>query len=252
MQTWIRNFRPTAMLALFCIALAAAGLDVPPLTGRVVDRAGIFGADGTAKIEQAIRQLENATGGGQMAVLTIPSLDGASLEEFGIAVMDKWKIGNKDKDDGIILIIAAKDRKIRFEVGYGWEGQINDARAGDMIRALGPYFRENRYTDGVVNAVGQVQQYVTGKAPAPLPSGSSQKASRRKSDEPSFLPVIIFISIFFGVFFFFGRRGGRGGRGGGGFYGSFGGGGGGFGGGGGGGFSGGGGRGGGGGASGGW
>ncbi len=244
MQNWIRNFRPATVLALLCVALAAAGLDVPPLTGRVVDRAGIFGADGTAKIEQAIRQLESATGGGQMAVLTIPSLDGASLEEFGIAVMDKWKIGNKDKDDGIILIIAAKDRKIRFEVGYGWEGPINDARAGDMIRALGPYFRENRYADGVVNAVGQVQQYVTGKAPAPRPSGSGQKASRRKSDEPSFLPIIIFLSIFFGVFFFFGRRGGRGG---GGFYGGFGGG---FGGGGG--FSGGGGRGGGGGASGGW
>ena len=247
MRKLIRNFRPAAVLALLCVALAAAGLDVPPFTGRVVDRAGIFGADGTAKIEQAIRQLESATEGGQMAVLTVPSLDGASIEEFGIAVMDKWKIGNKGKDDGIILIIAAKDRKMRFEVGYGWEGPINDARAGDMIRALGPYFRENRYADGVVNVVRQVQQYVTGKVPAQSPD-SEKTASRGKSGNSSFLPVILFFAIFFGVFFFGRRGGGRGGRGG--FYG-----GGGFGGGGGGGggFSGGGGGGGGGGgASGGW
>jgi len=249
MRNAIHNFRPAAVLALLCAAFVAAALDVPPLTGRVVDRAGIFGADGTAKIEQAIRQLESATGGGQMAVLAVPSLGDTPIEEFGIAVMDKWKIGNKDKDDGIILIIAAKDRKMRFEVGYGWEGPINDARAGDMIRALGPYFRENRYADGVVNAVGQVQQYVTGKAPAQSP-GSEKTASRGKSDNPSFLPVIIFLAIFFGVFFFGRRGGGRGGSGG--FYGGGGFGGGGFGGGGGGGFSGGGGRGGGGGSSGGW
>lgn len=227
MQKRIRNFRQAAVLALLCVAFAAAGLDVPPLTGRVVDRAGIFGADGTAKIEQAIRQLESATGGGQMAVLAVPTLDDTPIEEFGIAVMDKWKIGNKDKDDGIILIIAVKDRKMRIEVGYGWEGEINDARAGDMIRALGPYFRENRYADGVVNTVGQVQQYVTGKV----------SDSERKPGNSSFLPIVIFCAIFAGVFFF-GRRGS--GFGGGGF------------GGGGGGFSGGGGRGGGGGASGGW
>lgn len=219
MQNRIRNFRPAAALALLCTAFVAAALDVPPLTGRVVDRAGIFDADGTAKIEQAIRQLESATGG-QMAVLTIPTLGDTPIEEFGIAVMDKWKIGNKDKDDGIILIIAAKDRKIRFEVGYGWEGPINDARAGDMIRALGPYFRENRYSDGVVNAVGQVQQYATGKVPV-----------KEKSDNTPLLPIIVFLAIFSSVFFF-GRRGGGFSSGGG--------------------FSGGGGRGGGGGASGGW
>lgn len=214
MRNGIRSFRPAAVLALLCAAFVAAALDVPPLTGRVVDRAGIFGADGTAKIEQAIRQLESATGGGQMAVLTVPTLGDTPIEEFGIAVMDKWKIGNKDKDDGIILIIAAKDRKMRFEVGYGWEGPINDARAGDMIRALGPYFRENRYTDGVVNAVGQVRQYVTGKVPP-----QEKTASQGKSDNPSLLPVIIFLAIFSGVFFF-GRGGGGfmggGGRGGGG------------------------------------
>ena len=177
MRNLFRCFCPTAILAVLLFAFSATGLDVPPLTGRVADQTGILNSAGIAKVDGAIRGLEKATGG-QMAVLIVPTLKGQPIEEFGIAVMDKWKIGNKDKDDGIILVIAAKDRKMRFEVGYGWEGQINDARAGDMIRALGPYFRENRYADGVVNAVGQVQQFVTGKAPAPT---SGETASEGKT-----------------------------------------------------------------------
>ena len=244
MRKLLRRFRPAAIAALLGFAFAAAGLDVPPLTGRVVDRAGVFGADGAARIDQAIRGLEAATGGGQMAVLAVPTLDGTPIEEFGIAVMDKWKIGNKDKDDGIILIIAVKDRKMRLEVGYGWEGPVNDARAGDVIRSLAPYFRENRYADGVVNAVGQVQQFITGKAPAPpserspaeTPPPPEQSAAREQNGNSPVLPVAVFFAIFIAVFLF-GRHGGGIGFGGGG---------------GGGGFSGGGGRGGGGGASGGW
>lgn len=221
--------------------MAVNAVDVPPLTGRVVDRAGVFGVNGISRIEEAIVELERASGG-QMAVLAIPALEKTSIEEFGIAVMDKWKIGHKGKDNGAILILSIQDRKMRLEIGYGWEGQINDARAGDVIRAMGPYFRENRYADGVVYAVGEVQKYITGQAPerknlAP----PAQEQTAKGNDWAGALITIFFIFIFLmlggrGIFIGgFGGRG-RGGFGGGGF----------------GGFSGGGGRGGGGGASGGW
>ena len=137
------------------IGLAAAEPKVPQLTGRVVDQAKIFGASGAEKIDAAIRALETATGGGQMAVLTVDTLDGTPIEEFGIRVMDQWKIGRKGKDDGAILIIALRDRAMRLEIGYGWEGDINDARAGDIIRGLAPFFRENRYPDGVLFPVSK-------------------------------------------------------------------------------------------------
>lgn len=223
------------------LLLSAAALEVPALTGRVVDKGGVFGAEGAARVEAAIRRLETATGGGQMAVLTVPSLDGGSIEEYGIKVMDAWKIGRKDKDDGAILIISVKDRKTRLEVGYGWEGQVNDARAGDVLRGMAPFFRENRYADGAVYAVGEMQRFITGKAPegAPEPPRAAPPEEENGWSGVGLLILILFFLFVFrgGGFVFIGGGGGRGGRGGG------------FGGGG---FSGGGGRGGGGGASGGW
>ena len=99
------------------IGLAAAEPKVPQLTGRVVDQAKIFGASGAEKIDAAIRALETATGGGQMAVLTVDTLDGTPIEEFGIRVMDQWKIGRKGKDDGAILIDGQQ-----IDVNAGLEG----------------------------------------------------------------------------------------------------------------------------------
>ena len=135
---------------------------VPPLTGRVVDAGYNFTPEERERIEKAILQLESATGG-QMVVVTLTSLRGLSIEEVGIKLGDAWKIGNKGKDDGAILIIVVSERKMRLEVGLGWEGPINDARAGDVIRGLAPFFRVNKYADGAVWAVESVQQYVTGK-----------------------------------------------------------------------------------------
>lgn len=212
-----------AALLLFALlpALAGFGLDVPPLTGRVVDRAGVFGTGGAAEIENAIREFEQATGGGQMAVLTVKTLDGTPIETFGIAVMDKWKIGRKDKDDGVILIIAVDDRKTRLEVGYGFEGAINDARAGDVLRSLAPYFRENRYAAGTVHAVGMVQKFVTGKAPEGLAETEPEEERTPEPGGGSFWPILIFIVIFLvatrgaGGFFIGGGGGGGGFSGGG-------------------------------------
>lgn len=216
-----------ALPALLPFLLSGA-VDVPPLTGRVVDRAGVFGAAGMEKIENAILELEQASGG-QMAVLTVKKLNGVPIEQFGIAVMDQWKIGHKGKDDGAILILAVEDREMRLEVGYGWEGNINDARAGDIIRGMVPFLRDGDYTKAAVYAVGEVQRFITGKAP----QGHVQSRSEKGNDTGAFIVTIVIILLFL-VFgrgrgmIFLGGFGGRGGGfgGGGGFSGGGGGGGG--------------------------
>jgi uncharacterized protein len=158
----------TLLLLLAVLPLGAAKLKLPELTGRVVDNARIFTAEQSAQIESAIIQLEKATGG-QMAVLTVKSLNGMPIEWYSIKLAEKWKIGHKGKDNGAILIIALNDRSMRLEIGYGWEGAVNDARAGDIIRELVPYFRANKYGEGTAQAVMRVQEFVTGKPVEGLP-----------------------------------------------------------------------------------
>jgi len=163
-----------------------------------------------------------------MAVLTMNSLKGDSLEGFGIRTAEKWKIGRSGKDNGLILIIVKNDRKIRLEVGYGWEGVINDARAGDIIRAMKPYFKRSDYEQGIIKAVSYAGAYITGNKADQPPQKSAGKGSE--------ILIWIFIFLFVGGMNVLKRRSGRTYRGRGyGFWGGFGGGssGGGFGGGGG-------------------
>ncbi len=215
-----------AVLLTAGVGIRAADFEVPSLSGRVVDAAGILSGNGKKRIEQAVLELEKATGGGQMVVVTLKTLNGTSIEDAGIAMGEKWKLGRKGKDDGAILIIVPSERRMRLEVGYGWEGKINDARAGDVLRAMQAYFRDGRYADGAVYAVGRVQEYLTGKKPSGLPP----KPPKSNSEKQPFSLVIILVIVV--LVLLGGFRGGgrsRGGySGGGGFGGGFGSGGGGF------------------------
>ena len=128
------------LLLLSVFSLAAADFTVPRHTSWVVDEVQVFSKEERDRILSAIQKLEKATDGGQMAVVTLKSLNGISIEEAGIKIADAWKVGNRGKDDGAILIIVPSERQMRLEIGYGWEGSINDARAGDIIRGLKPFF----------------------------------------------------------------------------------------------------------------
>ena len=159
----------------FPLLLAAADFKVPALTGRVVDQSGTLDGSGKIQIEAAIRNLEEASGG-QMVVAFLNSIGDTPIEEVGIALGDAWKIGHKGKDNGAILIVVPADRQIRLEVGYGWEGAVNDARAGDVIRGLQEFFRRNDYAGGAVYAVNKVQEFVTGEAPDGMVSPPEEDA----------------------------------------------------------------------------
>jgi uncharacterized protein len=229
----------------------ANALDVPPLRGRVNDYAGLLSSPRAQAFEQRLEQFENETGH-QIAVLTIPSLQGEDIASFGIRVAESWKIGKKKFDNGAILVIARDDHKLRIEVGYGLEGVLPDAIANRIIQEIiVPRFRDNDFSGGIEAGVEAIMKVTSGE---PLPEAQRRKPVPSSSRFPIGLLFPLLLLGFYlvsalssrsrqGIWSTGGRRGG--------FYpGGFGGGG--FGGGGGGGFSGGGGGFGGGGSSGSW
>ena len=138
-----------------------AGKDIPKLTGRVVDMADALTPEEEVRVTQEIITLEKKTGG-QMAILTIFSTGTTPIEEYSMKVAESWKIGHKGNDNGAILILAIKDRRNRLEIGRGWEGPINDARAGDILRHMANFLRKGFYEEALTLAVRAVTGFVTG------------------------------------------------------------------------------------------
>ncbi len=128
-------------------------LDVPSLTGRVNDHAGILSAEAIARIEAKLAALETSDST-QLAVLTVPTLAGDSIEDFSMRVVESWKLGQKKLDNGALLVIAQEDRKLRIEVGYGLEGKLTDLTAGRIIRqVIVPHFKRGDFEAGVETGV---------------------------------------------------------------------------------------------------
>jgi len=155
--------------------MAARALDVPALRGRVNDYAGVMAPDQTRGLESQLAQFERDTGH-QVAVLTIPTLDGEDIEGFSIRVAESWKIGKKGFDNGVILVVAVKDRRLRFEVGYGLEGVLPDAIASRIISDyIVPRFRAQDYSGGIVAGVDAVLKVIKKE---PLPAAARQPDRR--------------------------------------------------------------------------
>lgn len=184
-----------SFLALFLLPLflAAEELAVPTLQGRLNDYAGVISTQEKRIIEATLQSFENNTGG-QMAVLIIPTLNGDSLESFSMRVAESWKLGYKGKDNGLLLTVVVKDRKIRIDTGYGFEGAINDARAGDVIRAMGQYFKQGDYTGGIIKAIRMLTGFIN-----PDAQDNTQKEQKRekrhKEESPGKVIFFIFIMI---------------------------------------------------------
>jgi len=147
-----------AIAAALLVALPAMGtaeVAVPPLTGPVVDTAGLLDAGSVRRLEQLSRAARSEEGarGVQLQYLIVPSLDGEPIEDLSIRVAEAWKIGTKGKDNGVLVVVAVADRAVRIEVGGGLEGALTDAQAGRIIRGtIVPEFRGGRYGDGLFDA----------------------------------------------------------------------------------------------------
>jgi uncharacterized protein len=139
-------------------ALPAVAFEVPRLTSPVMDEAGIMSVDGLQRVQRLVRAVQES-GGSQISVLTVKSLGGLTIEEASIKVVDQWKLGRQDKDDGVLLMVAPNDRRLRIEVGRGKEGDLPDAIARRIInQVIGPAFRGGQFDDGILLGVAAIIQ----------------------------------------------------------------------------------------------
>jgi uncharacterized protein len=178
-----------------CVTVAHA-LEVPYLSGRVNDVAGVLSAASKQRLEEELRKLEEDTGA-QVAILTIPTLDGESLEEYSLRVAETWKLGRGKFDDGALVLIARDDRQMRIEVGYGLEPAITDAKSRRILdQLMRPRFREGDFDGGVESAVKAIDGLVRGDEnalPAPEPTSGVEGVA------PRALMFLIF-AVVIGVF----------------------------------------------------
>ncbi|XSC52657.1 MAG: TPM domain-containing protein [Solidesulfovibrio sp. DCME] len=150
-------------LLLLLIPSITRALGVPKLTGRVVDNAHLLSPQAASALDARLAEFER-TDSTQVVVLTIPSLEGESLEEYAIKVAQAWGIGQKGKDNGALLLVSKGDRKVRIEVGYGLEGRLTDALSGRIIDyAIVPSFKAGKFDAGIENGVSAIIEAVRGE-----------------------------------------------------------------------------------------
>lgn len=186
-----------AVLGLVALAGAAlAAPTFPKLTGRVVDDANMLSPAVEQQLTEELATLEASTGR-QVVVATLPSLQGYEIEDYGYQLGRTWKIGDEKRDDGVLLIIAPNDRKVRIEVGYGLEPVLTDALSSTIIQtAILPAFKAGKMEEGVVAGTEAIVQQLSlpddqAKAIAAKPVESS---SHRESAGP---PIIFIILVIF-------------------------------------------------------
>jgi uncharacterized protein len=177
------------ILLMLFVPFRAYALDVPPLRGHVNDYAGILSASAAQDLEARLASFEK-TDSTQIAVLTIPSLEGDSLEDFSIRTAEAWKIGQKGKDNGVILIVAKEDRKIRIEVGWGLEGRLTDLVSGRIIRnEMAPLFKEGNFDGGIEQGVSSIMAVVKGE----YRTTPNEMHTEKRNAPPVFTLLIFFL-----------------------------------------------------------
>lgn len=182
-----------ALLLAFAVPAFAAPM-FPALTGRVVDEAGILPADEASKLDAKLADLEAKTTD-QFVVTTVKSLQGYDIQDYGVQLGRAWGIGQKDKNNGLILLVAPNEHKVGFEVGYGLEGTMTDALTQVIIQnAILPRFRANDFAGGIERGVDDAIQVLSGDAPELV-----QQAAKRPADNgisgglAFFLLALVFI-----------------------------------------------------------
>ncbi|QGY39587.1 hypothetical protein GM415_05465 [Pseudodesulfovibrio cashew] len=192
-------FVPAALLVLV-FASGAKALDVPEYKGYVNDLAGMISPKVRQTLEARLADLDR-TDSTQIAVLTVPSLEGEDINDFSIRVTDAWKIGQKNEDNGVLLLVSKADRKLRIEVGYGLEGVLTDVLSGQIItNVIAPRFKAGDYDSGFLDGVGAISGAVRGEFKA-APVKTSRRSGRGA------LPLIIIPMILFvALTEIFGRR----------------------------------------------
>jgi uncharacterized protein len=210
-RLWLAAFLWLA-LALVPAAVFAQALTFPDLTGRVVDQASLLPADAKQNLEQKLADLEQKSGI-QFVVATVNSLQGQEIEPYANELFRHWGIGEKTKNNGVLLLVAPKEKKVRIEVGYGLEGTLTDALSKIVIvNAIAPRFKAGDFAGGVTRGVDDVITILT------TDSSEWTKKPQVRPDNPetaldAILPFLIVALVIFIIWR--SSRGGGGGSGGG-------------------------------------
>jgi uncharacterized protein len=198
MKTTSTFFLLLLMLLTDSILSAA---DIPYLTGRVTDNAQILSEITHQSLTKILKEHEDLTSN-QIAILTVPTINGESIEEYAVEVFEAWKLGQKGKDNGILILVVPNDRCMRIEVGYGLEATLTDMMAGQIIQfAMTPKFKNGDYDGGISDGVKSVIDVLEGGELPDIASKTiaSEKAYGLNFEEPN-LPIIE--RILMGAFIF--------------------------------------------------
>ncbi len=184
------------LIAFFIFVAPAFAQTFPPLTGRVVDNAHLLSISQTVDLTSKLAALEAGTGR-QLVVATVPSLQGRTIEDYGYKLGRTWAVGQKGKDDGVILLVAPNERRVRIETGYGARVFLTDAVSSVIIRdVITPKFKAGDMGGGIVAGTDQLVQFMS------LPAAEMHKRAaaaaqqqKRSNDSPGFVPIIFWIII---------------------------------------------------------
>jgi uncharacterized protein len=218
----MRRIHLIRLALLPCLLLITASLsaaeDINQIrpAGYVSDLAGIIRPEAKTRLEALCTELEQKTGA-QMAIVTVQSLEGESVENYAVGLFKQLGVGSKKDNHGVLLLVAPTERKYRIEVGYGLEPVINDARAGDAGRAMVPFLRANDYGTATVVAARQLANYIAddaGVTLSGLPPPERSQSGRGGRGFPVFWVIVGLIVLFRAISSVSGR-GGRGSGGGG-------------------------------------
>ncbi|MFT5694268.1 MAG: hypothetical protein ACI9QQ_000241 [Myxococcota bacterium] len=189
-----------ALLTSVVSTQAAAEFVVPALSSPVVDTAGLLSPSSKQRLEDAIRALQKQ-GATQIAVLTVKSLEGETIEQASIRVTDKWQLGSGKEDNGVLLMLARDERRVRIEVGQGLEGALTDAYSKRIIdEAITPLFREGDIDAGLTMGVYQIAQRTNPKIDLrPYLEGSLRNPNKRRGRRSGGSPFSTLMFLLLGI-----------------------------------------------------
>jgi uncharacterized protein len=183
-----------AVAVMLAFAAYAFAQQFPPLTGRVVDEANLMDAATRDALTAKLAALEAKTTD-QFVIVTVKSLGGRTIEDYGVNLGRTWKIGQKDKNNGVLLIVAPNERKVRIEVGYGLEGTLTDAISKFIIEtSIIPRFKAGDFVGGIRRGADDIIQVLSGDA-----ADFKQRAAARNAPQPVTVLELIIMLIFVGV-----------------------------------------------------
>jgi uncharacterized protein len=221
-----------AFLTFFPLALRAQGVEDLPAkpADYISDFAHVLSPEAIERLDSICAQLDHSQANSQISVVTVRTLAGEDAATYSDELESKWKMGRKGSDKGVLILLAVDDHKRRIEVGYGLEGILNDAKLGDIGRAMVPDLRANDFDGAVTLAVGEIAQDIAADAHVSLNDDESlapavNRPVRHHSSALAKLILLVIVLVFFGGFsllrmlfgfgLFFGGWGGGGWRGGG-------------------------------------